>query len=102
MNADGTLTGVPLSCSSTSQTGCTARNTDCTTTNKGTTCTITTDVTFAQDGSSASGLETASCTDGTVSCTSTHAVTGSGTNASGKSTRPARGDLGGPFRLVPG
>jgi hypothetical protein len=38
----------------------------------GTTCMFTVDVTFASDGSSASGLETISC----PKCTSTYAVTG--------------------------
>ena len=41
----------------------------------GVTCTITTDVTFAADGSSASGLETLSCSNSSSSCTSTYRFT---------------------------
>jgi hypothetical protein len=70
INSDGTLPQ-SLSCQTVTQDGCTARNTDCTTNGA---CTVTTDVTFATDGSSASGLETVSCSTASASCTSTYRI----------------------------
>lgn len=75
IGADGTLTSSSsVSCATVSQNGCTAQDSDCTTTNNGVTCMVTTDVTFARDGSSASGLESVTCTGNGASCTSTYQV----------------------------
>ena len=79
INKDGTLagsgSGTAPTCQSNSGSGCTVKLNNCTSTNNGVTCTITTDVTFAADGSSASGLETLSCSGSSSSCTSTYKVT---------------------------
>lgn len=75
INSDGTIPGSQsFSCQTVTQDGCTARDTGCITTTNGTTCTATTDVTFATDGSSASGLETVSCSNVSTTCTSTYSV----------------------------
>jgi hypothetical protein len=74
VNPDGTIVG-SLTCKATNQNGCTAQNTGCTSSSNGTSCTVDTDVTFASDGSGATGLETFSCANGASSCTSTYAVT---------------------------
>jgi hypothetical protein len=74
INADGTLSS-SVSCQTINQTGCTAQDTGCTSSSNGTTCNFTTDVTFASDGSGATGLETFTCSNGSSSCWSTYAVT---------------------------
>jgi hypothetical protein len=76
INSDGTeATTIQISCQTESQTGCTAHNTGCTWTTNGVACNATTDVTFASDGSGASGLETVTCSSSSASCTSTYTVT---------------------------
>lgn len=76
ISSSGTITTeTPLTCGSTMQTGCTAQDTDCSFATNGTTCSVTTDVTYASDGSGAMGLETLTCTMGTAGCTSTYQVT---------------------------
>lgn len=75
INADGTVPGPGVTCEAITQTGCTARNTNCTSTTGANPCKSTTDITFTADGTSASGLQTMSCTDATGSCTSTYKVT---------------------------
>jgi hypothetical protein len=73
---DGTLTtAAPISCETASQTGCTARNSGCAAQLNGSTCMVTTDVTFMSDGSSASGVLTFSCSNGIRSCESTYQYT---------------------------
>jgi hypothetical protein len=74
VNSDGTLSS-SVSCENITQDGCTARDTGCMTSSNGIDCSVTTDVTFAKDGSSASGLETAMCSNSAASCTSTYDVT---------------------------
>jgi len=75
VNTNGTVTSsVPVSCASTEQSGCTAHDADCAETTNGVTCMVTTDVTFASDGSSATGLETLSCSNASSSCVSTYTV----------------------------
>jgi len=76
INADGTIASTTqISCQTESQSGCTAHNTGCSTMTNGTTCSATTDVTFASDGSGATGLETITCSNSSASCTSTYTVT---------------------------
>jgi hypothetical protein len=73
ISQDGTL-ATSETCTTIMQTSCTAQDSGCVTTSNGVTCTSTTDVTFASDGSSASGLITLSCTEGATSCVSTYNV----------------------------
>jgi hypothetical protein len=71
------MVAMPITCASIEQTGCRAHDSDCkSTTSNGCTADVTFDITFAQDGSSASGLETAviSCPNGQT-CASTYQVT---------------------------
>ncbi len=76
ISSNGTITTTSaVTCASVSQTGCTAQDSDCTSTANGYSITATTDVTFASDGSSATGLETVSMTGNGTSCTSTYDVT---------------------------
>lgn len=72
---DGTLTQ-SVSCKRITQTGCTAQDTGCSFTSDGLTCTVNTDITFAEDGSSSSGLESTNCQSSTYSCSSTYQVSG--------------------------
>ncbi len=74
VGSDGTL-DKNVSCARITQDGCTACNSDCTFGSNGVTCTATTDVTFAYDGSSAHGLESISCYNSVSSCASTYVVT---------------------------
>lgn len=64
----GTISGPALVCRSSTLTGCRIQNNDCAI--SGTSCRLTTDVTFAQDGSSAAGYEMLVCSD----CVSTYHV----------------------------
>ena len=75
IGSDGTLPGPPATCDAITQDGCTARNTNCTQTANGVTCSTTSSVTFSEDGKSASGLITLRCRDSAGGCTSTYAVT---------------------------
>ena len=75
IKADGTIPGDPPVCDSNEQDGCTARNTNCKTSSKGTDCSLTTSVTFDSDGAKAAGLLTLSCTTGNSICASTYQVT---------------------------
>ena len=75
IGSDGTLPGPPVRCDAITQDGCTARDTNCTQTTNGVTCSTTTSVTFTADGKSASGLITLRCRDSDGGCTSTYAVT---------------------------
>ena len=73
---DGTVPAAEgVSCQKVEQDGCRAHNTGCSVTMDGCTTTATTDVTFADDGSSATGMEsvTIRCTDGS-SCSGTYEV----------------------------
>jgi hypothetical protein len=74
VDSDGT-TSTSVSCDDITQDGCTARNTGCMSSMNGVDCSVTTDVTFAKDGSGATGLETATCSNSSASCTSTYDVT---------------------------
>jgi hypothetical protein len=61
---------------STSQNGCTVTATDCTVSGGGPKCMVSTNLTYAADGSTASGTETLACTAVQMSsCTSTYSVT---------------------------
>jgi hypothetical protein len=71
--ADGTLSSSAV-CDDVEHDACTERDTGCRTSNHGADCTFTTDVTFTKDGSGASGLQTATCSNALV-CTSTYDVT---------------------------
>ncbi len=66
---------VGLECQVRGQNGCRAQNSNCVFTDQGCEYTFTTDVTFAEDGSSAEGLETVTviCDDGS-SCAGTYRV----------------------------
>jgi hypothetical protein len=76
ISPDGTVAGSQsVSCATVTQEGCTAHDSGCTFAGNGTTCTGTTDVTFAADGSGATGLETISCSNASASCTSTYNTT---------------------------
>ena len=74
VNPDGTITlPTPISCATVTQTGCTARDSDCTfSTSNGTQGTETFETTFASDGSSATGVITVTLTNGSASCTGTY------------------------------
>jgi len=75
VNADGTLTeSTTITCASTSQTGCTARNSDCKWSANGIDFTETFETTFEQDGTSATGLLTLSGNGNGQSCTETYNV----------------------------
>jgi hypothetical protein len=74
INHDGTIDTASPDCDSVTQDGCTARDTNCRTSANGTDCTATTSVTFAKDGSAASGIATISCTAGSSSCESTYDI----------------------------
>ena len=76
VNQDGTLPGPVVSCQSKTETVCRTQATDCTTSAiKGLTCHVTSDLTYASDGASAAGTETASCTGGSTTCASTYQIT---------------------------
>jgi hypothetical protein len=73
---DGTVpAAMGVTCKSYEQDGCRAHNTGCSTTQGKCTLTATTDVTFSDDGSTASGLFSAAivCTDGS-SCSGTYQI----------------------------
>jgi hypothetical protein len=74
---DGTVAnGASITCDKKEIDGCTAKNSGCTsTTASGLSCMLNSDVTYAQDGGSASGLETITCTSGGSTCSSTYSVT---------------------------
>lgn len=74
INPDGTI-NVSFSCEKVVASGCTVQGTNCVGEADGVSCTGTSDSTFASDGSSASGVETLSCSDSTSGCTSTYQVT---------------------------
>ncbi|HEX7603770.1 MAG TPA: hypothetical protein VF316_19260 [Polyangiaceae bacterium] len=76
VNADGTLPGPAVSCESRSEIGCRTQATACTTSAvNGLTCHVTSDLTYASDGSTAAGTETASCSGASSTCTSTYQIT---------------------------
>jgi hypothetical protein len=76
VGSDGTLTeSTPITCATVSQTGCTARDSDCTFSSMGYNFTETSDVTFTADGSSASGVVTLSGSGNGQVCTSTYDIT---------------------------
>lgn len=80
ISANGSIAGDAPKCDASEQDGCTARSTNCEATKNGVDCTFTASVTFSDDGSSASGLETVSCDASTTSnfvsaCLSTYTVT---------------------------
>jgi len=76
VNADGTVAGPTVSCQSRNDTGCRTQATDCTTSAvKGLTCHVTSDLTYASDGTTAAGTETASCSGASSICTSTYQIT---------------------------
>jgi hypothetical protein len=74
VNADGTVPGPGVSCEAITQNGCTARDTNCVSGSNGNTCYTTTNVTFSDDGATASGLITVRCSNGKTSCASTYGV----------------------------
>jgi hypothetical protein len=74
ITADGEVAGARLDCESMTQDGCTARNAGCKTTTDGITCTGTSSVTFAADGSTSSGLITTNCSGNGLACVSTYDV----------------------------
>lgn len=65
---DGTLPGTPLACRASTQTGCRAQESDCTSSTSQ--CHFTSDETFTSDGSSATGFITISCPN----CVSTYSA----------------------------
>ncbi|MCA9597704.1 MAG: hypothetical protein KC776_30535 [Myxococcales bacterium] len=75
IGSDGTVAN-PIKCARIEQDGCTARDTDCKQSANGCNISSTFKTTFAQDGSSATSLNTISvtCSDGSF-CTSTYACT---------------------------
>ena len=76
ISPSGTVTSaVPITCASGNQSGCMAQENDCTWTANGFSYTATTDTTFAQDGSSATGLESITATGNGTACASTYDVT---------------------------
>jgi hypothetical protein len=75
INPNGTLTtATPITCAKVTQTGCTAQDTDCTFSSMGYNFTNTFDVTFASDGSSASGVATITGSGNNQSCASTYNI----------------------------
>jgi hypothetical protein len=72
---DGTVPASGLTCQKLEQDGCRAHDTGCQSTVNGCTGKVTTDVTFADDGATASGLlsMTVSCSDGST-CAGTYEV----------------------------
>lgn len=97
VNPDGTLSSsMAVSCAQTTVAGCTTQNTDCMSTSAGSTCSVTSDVTFSPDGTSASGLETARCTYSGGSCTSTYNVTAT------RQSPGSGGDAGVPLCAIAG
>lgn len=76
INPDGTITFPSnISCQTQVQDGCTARDSDCYFGNNGISCQESFETTFAQDGSSAQGLLTLSCsTSNGQNCTSTYSI----------------------------
>jgi hypothetical protein len=78
VNPDGTITSdTKVTCAKVTQSGCTARDTDCKWASQGVDFTMTFSTTFADDGSSAMGLMTVSGNGNGngQSCTSTYSVT---------------------------
>jgi len=75
INQDGTITFPSnISCATQEQNGCTAHDTDCSFGNGDVSCQESFDTTFADDGSSANGLLTLSCDNGSQSCISTYSI----------------------------
>ena len=73
INPDATITSsASITCASGSESGCTARGTDCTWTSQGYSFTETYETTFASDGSSAKGVATITGTGNGQSCASTY------------------------------
>jgi hypothetical protein len=77
-DSDGTNNNGVNPCASSELTGCTTRDSDCTSNVNGISCTFNTESTFSSDGATLSGMETLSCTYGSPSqsCTSTYSITG--------------------------
>jgi len=76
VNADGTITlPTTVTCATNAQNGCTLNRSDCTDTVSGTTCTSNSTVTFASNGSGASGTLSETCTQGSASCASSYSIT---------------------------
>lgn len=76
VSKEGTLPGPAVSCQTRTETGCTTLATNCTTSAvNGLTCHVTSDVTYASDGRSGSGTETASCSGASTTCSSTYQIT---------------------------
>ena len=75
INPNGTITStVEITCASSSQDGCTTRDTDCTWSADGFTFTGTSEATFYQDGSYATGIESITGVGDGQSCVSTYDV----------------------------
>lgn len=74
IGTDGTIPGSDFDCDASTQNGCTARNSGCKTNKDGVNCSTTTSMTFKDDGSSASGLISISCSGAAV-CSSTYQAT---------------------------
>jgi hypothetical protein len=73
INADGTITQTTsITCANVTQSGCTARDTDCTWSSSGFSYSETFETTFAQDGSSATGLATLTGMGNGQSCSETY------------------------------
>ncbi len=76
MSADGTITSAEkVTCATVKQNGCTTEETHCTYTENGYADTFTRQMTFATDGSSASGQCTFMATGNGMTCTSTYSLT---------------------------
>ena len=76
INPDGTVSGgTSMNCAGQSQQGCTANLTDCKWSAKGYDFTMTSHVTFASDGSSASGLASFGASGNGVACSETYQLT---------------------------
>lgn len=76
VNADGTITlPTTITCASLTVTGCTTRGSDCTYTSNGDSFTENFETTFAQDGSSATGVLSISGMGNGASCSSTYDMT---------------------------
>jgi hypothetical protein len=75
INADGTITQTtPINCASVTQSGCTARDTDCAWSASGFSYSETFETTFMQDGSSATGLLTLSGMGNGQICSETYNI----------------------------
>lgn len=75
VSSDGTVAAAAgVACDAEEHSGCTTKKTNCKTTSNGVSCSSTSSIEFAKDGSQGSGLLSMNCSSGATSCISTYQV----------------------------